>query len=67
MKKIYFVAALALALTGCNAPGLKDPQRKIDDAEIVCRDHVEYLYIPVSGYATAITPHLQVDGKPFTC
>jgi hypothetical protein len=67
MKKIVFVAAIATMLAGCNAPGLKSPQKKIDDAEIVCRDNVEYLYIPVSGYATALTPHLKVDGTPYTC
>ena len=46
----------------------KSPEQKMmDEAAIVCRDHVEYLSFPAThGYRTYLV-HVQVNGQPFTC
>ncbi len=41
-------------------------QKNMDHAHIVCRDGVEYLLIYYT-YGSAVTPHLQRDGKPYLC
>lgn len=73
MKKIYFIAALALMVAGCGqtrfsgTEAVQDYQQgRMDKSVIVCRDHVEYLSFP-NSYGGSFTAHLQVDGKPYTC
>lgn len=72
MKKLVLIAAV-LALAGCNDNRFSTPQERtsaaqevIDNAQKVCQDHVEYLSFP-NAYGRTFTPHLQVDGTPFTC
>lgn len=71
MKKIVLIAAVLLA--GCNDNRFSSNEQRteaaqaiIDNAQKVCQDHVEYLSFP-NAYGRTFTPHLQVDGKPFTC
>lgn len=72
MKKIALIAAV-LVLAGCDdnrfstdAERTNAAQHVIDNAQKVCQDHVEYLSFP-NAYGRTFTPHLQVDGKPFSC
>lgn len=61
MKKIAIVAALVL--TGCTQNG----QGRVDGhSSRVCIDGVSYIYMP-NSYGGSITPHLKVDGRPYTC
>ena len=73
MKKIVFITLLAILLASCgdnrfssNADRTASAQADIDNTQKVCQDHVEYLSFP-NAYGRTFTPHLQVDGKPFTC
>ncbi|MCK9531432.1 MAG: hypothetical protein M0R77_12870 [Gammaproteobacteria bacterium] len=77
MKKMvagFFVSFMAIgALAGCGDTRFSSKesrteaaQERIERAQIVCRDHVEYLSFP-NSYGRTYTAHLQVDGKPYTC
>jgi hypothetical protein len=62
MNKIIILAALALA--GCNSPAGR--QSDADNSGRVCVDGVSYIYMN-NAYGASISPHLKVDGTPYTC
>jgi hypothetical protein len=58
-------AIIPLLLTGCGK-AQDSLQARVNDAILVCRDHVEYIYM-TNSYGGSITPHLKTDGKPYNC
>lgn len=73
MKLIIIFVSLAVLLVSCGDNRFSSPegrnlaaQERIDDAQVACYDHVEYLSFP-NSYGRTYTAHLRVDGKPYTC
>lgn len=62
MRKLILIPALLVA--GCNTPEAR--QQRVTDAELMCRDGVEYIYM-TNSYGGSMTAHLKPDGKPYTC
>ena len=62
MKKTIIL--VAMVLSGCNTP--EGRQREADRSDRVCIDGVSYIYMR-NAYGSSISPHLKVDGKPYTC
>lgn len=73
MKRIALITGLAVMLASCGQTAFSSDSAKKDyrderlnNATLHCRDHVEYMFMP-NSYGGTFTPHLQVDGKPYTC
>ncbi|RZK44587.1 MAG: hypothetical protein EOO61_03270 [Hymenobacter sp.] len=63
----YLALAALLALTGCDDM----VQSAIDDADMICRDNVEYMvYSKLSSNGSlsySVVPHFKPDGSLYTC
>lgn len=44
----------------------KEHQEDFRDKPLVCRDNVEYIYMP-NAHGASATPHYKPDGTLFTC
>jgi hypothetical protein len=66
MFKLTFVLALLISLAGCDMA-----QSAIDDADMICRDNVQYMvYSKLNSDATlsySVVPHFKPDGSLYTC